>query len=86
MQARSGHGDAGESMSLLRHIGGTLARDLSRSVENCRDLNRRSGGMPIASAEVREIRAQDAAYRPTHPCLWMYRMCHGRAPDVAAAT
>jgi hypothetical protein len=49
------------------HIGGTSAWDLPGSVENCRDLSRSSGSMPVTSAEVRSTPAQDPAYRPT--CL-----------------
>jgi hypothetical protein len=47
------------------HIGGTSARDLPRSIENCRDLNRRSDGVRRESAEVSRTQAQDPAYRPT---------------------
>jgi hypothetical protein len=49
------------------HIRGTSARDLPGSVENCRDLIRRSAGIPGASTEVSRILAQDPAYRPTRP-------------------
>jgi hypothetical protein len=48
------------------HIRGTSARDLPGSVENCRDLIRRSGGMQSALAEVKKTPAQDPAYRPTY--------------------
>jgi hypothetical protein len=54
------------SISMLPgHIGGTLARELRRGVENCRDLSSRSYGLLGASIKVRDNLAQDPAYRPT---------------------
>jgi hypothetical protein len=47
------------------HIGGTWRRDLLRSSENRRDLNRRSGAMLGVSVLVTSAYAQDPAYRPT---------------------
>ena len=47
------------------HIPGTLRQDLPRSDEKRRDLIRRSDPMLCAFAMVREMLAQDPAYRPT---------------------
>jgi hypothetical protein len=47
------------------HISGTLHRDLPRTVENRRDLSRKSDHMSGAFAMIRETLAQDPAYRPT---------------------
>ena len=55
------------------HIRGTSSRHPPGSVENCRDLNCRSGNMPTASAEVRDTQAQDPAYRPTRPSQARWR-------------
>jgi hypothetical protein len=49
------------------HIGGTSARDVPGSVENSQDLSRRPGGLPGASAEVRNALAQDPAASCTRP-------------------
>ena len=46
------------------HILGTSRRDRPRSNENHRDLSRRSDRMRGAFALVREMLAQDPAYRP----------------------
>jgi hypothetical protein len=51
------------------HIRGTSARDLPKSVENCRDLSLRPDGLAGASAKVRNTLAQDPAYRPAHPLV-----------------
>jgi hypothetical protein len=51
------------------HISGTLRRDLPRTVENRRDLSRRSNDMRGTFAMVRQTPAQDPAYRPAHPHL-----------------
>ena len=45
--------------------GGTSARDLPESVEDCPDLIRWSDGLSNTSAEVRSALAQGPAYRPT---------------------
>jgi hypothetical protein len=47
------------------HIPGTLRRDLPGNDENRRDLNRTSNRMRGAFVMVREMLAQDPAYRPT---------------------
>jgi hypothetical protein len=49
------------------HILGTSRRDRPRSNENHRDLSRRSDRMRGAFALVREMLAQDPAYRSAHP-------------------
>lgn len=48
-----------------RHIGGTSARDLLGSAENCQDLNRWSSHVMGAFAKVGNMPAQDPAFRPT---------------------
>jgi hypothetical protein len=52
------------------HIGGTSGAHQREvcpgSVENCRDLHRRSDGASGVSAEVRHASAQVPAYGPTH--------------------
>jgi hypothetical protein len=53
------------------HIPGTSHCDLPRTVENRRDLNRKSNHMHGAFAMVSETGAQDPAYRPTHPSTWL---------------
>jgi hypothetical protein len=50
---------------VIGHIPGTSRRDLPRSDENRRDLNRRSRRMSCMSAQVKSAHAQDPAYRPT---------------------
>lgn len=46
------------------HIGGTSTQDVLGSVENRRDLSRRSEQMYGASAKVVDVPAPDPAYRP----------------------
>jgi hypothetical protein len=53
--------------TLVRHIQGTSRRDLPASVENYRDLNSRSERVNPTFTMVRNLRALDPAYRPTHP-------------------
>jgi hypothetical protein len=47
---------------------GTLHRELPRTVENCRDLSRRSTGMHGIFPLVNKTDAQDPAYRPSQHC------------------
>src|SRR5579863_9793246 len=49
------------------HIPGTSHRDSSRTDEKRRDLSRRSDHMYTTFAMVKDMPAQDPAYRPTRP-------------------
>jgi hypothetical protein len=57
--------ECSSSLSRSGHISGTLHRELPRTVENCRDLSRRSTGMHGIFPLVKKTDAQDPACRPT---------------------